>query len=270
MTEGAVSRQIANLEASLGIKLFTRAKKRVTLTRAGKAYSERVSQSLICIERDALEIMARAGEGGILELAVLPTFATQWLIPRIKDFYSRHPEITVNMSARTGLFMFDDTPFDAAIHFGEPRWAGARTDYLFGEETVPVCVPDLAKGRRRISARTLSGHTLLHSMTRPEDWHNWFLAAGIHDVNTMKGPRFELHSMLISATCAGLGVALLPRFLVADQLSSGQLIIPTAEQPRNDNDRAYFLVHPEGREMPGSLMAFKAWLLAAAAVENVA
>ena len=190
LTESAVSRQIANLEASLGVKLFERAKKRVTLTRAGKAYSERVRQSLACIERDALEIMAREGEGGILELAVLPTFATQWLIPRLKDFYSRHPDVIINMSARTGLFMFDDTPFDAAIHFGEPRWAGARTDYLFREETVPVCVPDMIKGRRRMTAQALSGHTLLHSSTRSEDWRNWFLAAGVHGVNAMKGPRF--------------------------------------------------------------------------------
>src|SRR3990167_769292 len=223
LTESAVSRQVAGLEASLGIKLFERVKQRVTLTQAGRAYGEQVKQSLERIERDTLEIMAHEGKGGIIELAVLPTFASQWLIPRLGGFSARHPDVTINMNARTRVFLFDDTPFDAAIHFGTPTWPGSRAHYLFTEEAVPVCAPGLLKKSRNIAPRALAALPLLHSATRPEDWRNWFSAAGIDDINAMKGPRFELHSMLISAACAGLGVALLPGFLVAQQVTSGAL-----------------------------------------------
>ena len=122
LTEGAVSRQIASLEGSLGIRLFDRVRNRVTLTQSGQVYAEQVRNSLERIERDALQIMAHEGKGGVIELAVLPTLTSQWLLPRLAAFYARHPDITINMSVRTSLFLFQGTPFDAALHFGEPTW----------------------------------------------------------------------------------------------------------------------------------------------------
>jgi DNA-binding transcriptional LysR family regulator len=258
LTESAVSRQVASLEASLGIKLFERVKKRVTLTQAGRAYSEHVKQSLERIERDTLEIMAHEGKGGIIELAVLPTFASQWLIPRLGSFKAQHPDVTVNMNARTRVFLFNDTPFDAAIHFGEPTWPGTQAHYLFTEEAVPVSTPALIKKNRNITPHALSALPLLHSATRPDDWRKWFSAAGIEDINAMKGPRFELHSMLISAACAGLGVALLPGFLVAEQVKSGALAIPL-DRPLHSG-KAYYLVCPEGRQSAKPLSFFREWL----------
>lgn len=258
LTESAVSRQIASLEASLGIKLFERLKKRVTLTEAGRAYGEQVKQSLERIERDTLGIMAHEGKGGIIELAVLPTFASQWLIPRLGNFTAQYPDVTVNMGARARIFLFSDTPFDAAIHFGEPTWPGTQADFLFPEEAVPVCKPGLFKKLRGITPRAMASCPLLHSTTRPEDWRNWFAAAGVQDINAMKGHRFELHSMLISAACAGLGLALVPRFLVTEQLKSGALIIPI-ERPL-PTGKAYYLVCPDGRQSAKPLSFFREWL----------
>jgi LysR family glycine cleavage system transcriptional activator len=262
LTESAVSRQVAGLEADLGIRLFERVKKRVALTRAGRAYSEQVKQALERIERDTLEIMAHEGKGGILELAVLPTFASQWLIPRLPAFGARHPDVTINLSVRTRVFLFDDTPFDAAIHFGLPTWPGAEAHYLFTDEAVPVCAPALLKKGRAVQPRTLAALPLLHSATRPEDWRNWFAAAGIEGINAMKGPRYELHSMLISAACLGMGVALLPGFLVERQVRSGELVIPL-EQPLQTG-KAYYLVCPESAQSAKPLSDFRAWLVAEA------
>lgn len=262
LTESAVSRQVAALEEQLGIKLFHRIKKRVTLTDAGQAYSSQVQQVLDRIERDALQIMAHEGAGSILELAVLPAFASQWLIPQLGSFYAQHADVTINMSARTDVFLFNDTPFDAAIHFGDETWPGTQADYLFTEETVPVCKPGLLRKTRGVTARTLASYPLLHASTRPDDWRSWFLAAGIDDINAMKGPRFELHSMLISAARAGQGIALLPRFLVLEQLASGALTIPL-DLPLQ-NQKAYYLVYPESKRSSRPVALFREWLLAEA------
>ncbi len=258
LTESAVSRQIGSLESNLGIKLFERLKKRVTLTEAGRAYSDQVKQSLERIERDTLGIMAHEGKGGIIELAVLPTFASEWLIPRLANFTAQYPDVSVNMSVRTGVFLFNDTPFDAAIHFGEPTWPGAQADFLIREEAIPVCKPGLIKKLRGINARSLAAYPLLHSATRPQDWRNWFSGAGVDDINAMKGHRFELHSMLISAACAGLGLALVPRFLVAAQLKAGALISPI-DRPL-PTDKAYYLVCRDGRQSARPLSFFREWL----------
>lgn len=264
LTEGAVSRQVAALEGTLGVPLFDRVKKRVVLTQTGQVYAEQVRQSLALIERDAMRIMAHENQGGVIELAVLPTFASQWLMPRLAGFIRRHPEITINMSVRTGVFLFQGTSFDAAIHFGDPTWPGTQAHVLFGEETVPVCRPGLIRrrGSRHPDARALAKHPLLHNATRPADWRHWFAAAGVNDVKAMKGARFELHSLLISAACAGLGIALLPRFLVAEQVQARMLEIPVDLALRSS--KAYYLVCPEDRQASPALVLFREWLQAEA------
>jgi DNA-binding transcriptional LysR family regulator len=143
LTESAISRQIATLESSLGVRLFVRARQRVMLTRAGRIYGTQVRRSLEQLDRDTLSIIAHGSGGGYLELAVLPTFASQWLIPRIKHFYDCTPDVRVNMGVRTETFSFADSHFEAAIHYGKPTWPGTAADYLFGEEVVPVCKASL-------------------------------------------------------------------------------------------------------------------------------
>src|SRR3954467_13530598 len=138
LTESAVTRQIAQLETQLGVKLFHRIKKRITLTRAGQAYSTRVAQSLEQIARDALEVMGYEADGTVLDVAALPTVGTQWLIPRLPDFYAGQPGVTVNVSARNTRFFFIETALDGALYFGQPDWPGTRADYLFDEVLLPV------------------------------------------------------------------------------------------------------------------------------------
>lgn len=258
LTESAVSRQIATLEAHLGVRLFVRAKQRVVLTRAGRLYSTQVRRTLETLDRDTLSIMAHGSGGGYLELAVLPTFASEWLIPRMKDFNDRHPDVRVNMGVHTDLFTFDDTHFEAAIHFGMPTWPGTSSEYLFGEEVVPVCNPSLIT-RTVTSAADLLDYPLLHSTTRPEAWNRWFAEQGVDDNRAMQGVRYELHSMLIAGAAAGLGIALVPKFFVESQLAALGLGVPF--DVTSVASSAYYLVYPTELTHGKPLALFRQWLL---------
>lgn len=262
LTQSAVGRQVASLEEYLGTPLFNRFKRRISLTEAGEIYAKRVRENLEWLERDTLAAMAHRNAGGILELAVIPTFATRWLIPRLPAFYAAHGDIVVNLTTRAAPFLFKDTPFDAAIHFGDPVWPGSVARYLFGEEITAVCSPRLLGRKAKLAPRDVAGFTLLHQSARPDAWRQWLAQAAVHDVDSMKGQRYELFSMLVEAAKAGLGLALVPRFLVAHELRSGELVRPfDLSLP---SDKGYYLVYPERKQNSPLLKTFEDWLLSTA------
>ena len=135
------------MEEFLGVQLFRRTRHGVLLTEAGTQYAQQVSRWLHGLERDTLDIMAHQGEGGPLNLAAVPTFATRWLLPRLPQLAREHPEVTVHIDVQTRPFLFADTVFDAALYAGTPeqvaRWPGVQAQWLMDEEVVPVCSPQL-------------------------------------------------------------------------------------------------------------------------------
>ena len=187
LTQSAVCRKISALEDYLGVLLFNRVKKRVSLSGAGQIYARQVRENLKRIEHDTLSLMAHRSADRVLQLAVIPTFATRWLIPRLADFKAQCPEIVLDLTTRNEPFMFIDTPFDAAIHFGDPVWPGAITEYLFGEEMVPVCTRKLLCGKASVEPWELENMPLLHQSSRPDAWRQWFEVAGLSNVNAMGG-----------------------------------------------------------------------------------
>lgn len=262
LTPSAIGRQIAALEEYVGLPLFNRIKRRVSLTEVGEAYAKQVRENLDRIERDTLAVATRRGAKGILELAVIPTFATRWLIPRLPRFYAQHGHITLNLTTRAEPFLFTDTPFSAAIHFGNPVWPGAITQHLFGEEMVPVCSPHLLGGATSVTAAELARLPLIHQSARPDAWRQWLAQARIHDSDCMGGQRYELFSMLVEAARAGLGVALVPRFFVLAELASNELVVPNEMSLLND--KGYYLVYPEAKQNAPLLQPFRQWLLSIA------
>jgi len=262
LTESAISRQIALLEDRLGVMLFRRSKRRVSLTQAGTLYARQVGDVLATLERNTLDVMAHEGVGGVIELASLPTLAGEWLIPRLPDFLREHPQIVVNISTRSELFLFEGTKFDAAIHCGASNWPNAQTDLMFGEESIPVCHPSLLTDRRPLTPQQLATFPLLHLATRRTDWQQWFDCENGEPVNAMRGPSFEQHTLLISAALAKLGIALLPQFLAQKYLDSGLLVSPC--ERRLQTTRAYYFVYPDSRPMGHPLMLFRNWVLAQA------
>lgn len=258
ITESAVSRQINNLEESLSVRLFARIKKRVILTKAGRLYSEQIRSSLRAIERDTQAIQAHGSGDGRLELAVLPTFSQEWLIPRLPRFYAEHPNISVNMGIRSDPFLFAEEHFEAAIHHGKAVWPWATCEPLFSERMVVIAQRALIGNRIKHPADILR-FPLLFCTTRPQSWRQWFAAADLSpDTTPVKSVGFELHSMLIRAAEAGLGIALVPQFLVpASSWSNGLVCAHELSIPAED---AYYFVYPDNAIPSVPLQAFRTWI----------
>jgi LysR family glycine cleavage system transcriptional activator len=257
LTQSAVCRQVATLEAFLGVKLFRRSRRGVVLTEAGERYGRQIRTRLDEVERDTLDLMARGGAGGALELAVVPTFATRWLLPRMAGFRLVAPDLTVHLSSRTRPFLFDDTAFDAAVYAGPAGWPGTESRFLMRESLIVVGKPSLA-ARGPLAPGKIAKLPLLQQSTRPTMWHQWFEALGLQVTHDMAGPRMELFSMLCEAAADGLGIALVPPFLVEHDLAQGRLARLDDRDFRSD--RSYYLIYPESKAESPGLSVFRDWL----------
>ncbi|MEI6801599.1 MAG: LysR substrate-binding domain-containing protein [Burkholderiales bacterium] len=269
LTQSAVSRQITLLEDFLGLKLFRRTRHGVALTPAGQAYARQVGTRLDALERDTLDAMAHQGSGGNLTLAAMPSFATHWLIPRLSQLASEHPDLLVHIEARTRPFLFADSEFDAALYTGTPEqvrnWPGTRAEKLLDEAVLPVCSPRLMAGRSRIEAAALAAMPLLQQSTRPYGWRQWFDAMQVSAPAALNGARYELFSMLAAAATQGLGVALMPTLLIAGELARGELVVACKEPLQGE--RSYYLITPEQTEERAVLTQFRTWVLAQARLD---
>lgn len=259
LTQSAICRQIGGLEEFLGLELFRRSRRGVKLTEAGQSYARRVATQLDAVERDTLSVMGQQGAQTI-ELALVPTFGTQWLLPRLRQFQALHPEITVNLTNRTRPFLFADTEFDAAIYFGDGDWSGTVAHPLMPEHSLPVCSPALLGDADQLTAQTIAEMPLLQQTTRPYAWRQWFDSLGMKVARDMTGPRLELFSMLAQAAEHQMGVALIPPFLIQRDLAEGRLVIANAHSFRRE-DQAYHLMIPERRVESAALNGFRDWLL---------
>lgn len=258
LTEGAVSRQIARLEAFLGVALFERVGNRVRLARNGMRYAGQVRETLDRLERDSLYLMGQPAESASIDIAAIPTFATRWLIPRLKRFQSQHPNITVHIAERMEPFLLAGSGFDAAIHFEHPAWAGMHLHHLLEEVLVPVCSPALLEDAG--ANASLDDLPRLHRRQNPDAWQLYAQASGIALANSAVGARYDLHSMLIEAALAGLGVALVPRLYIGAELEQGRLVAPWPDS--ESVAKNFCLVLPEPIELSEApLQAFAKWLL---------
>lgn len=262
LTQSAVSRQIRQLEAQLGMAVFHRVRQRVVLTDAGRVYAADVRAVLQQLASATQKTMAWSDGGGLLNLAVLPTFGTRWLIPRLPDFAVLHPEVTVNIAARSEPFDFAQEPLDAAIHFGAPLWAGAVCEYLMHEQVVPVCSPAYQQRLGLAQVPDMSRAVLLQQTTRPTQWADWFEQVSADGQHALRGPRYEQFAMIAQAAVSDLGAALLPRFLVEPEIASGALVQLFAQALQSSD--AYYLVYPESRAQAPLVMAFRDWIRQAA------
>ncbi|WP_175655390.1 LysR substrate-binding domain-containing protein [Burkholderia ambifaria] len=258
LTEGAISRQIGRLEMFLGVSLFERVGNRVRVAPNGARYAAQVREVLDRLERDSQYMMGQPGDGGSVDIAVTPTFATRWLIPRLKDFQTRHPNITVHFADRAEPFVLAGSGFDAAIHFEHPGWAGMHTYRLCEEVLVPVCHPSLLAGGDPDAL--LGTLPRLHKRQTPDAWSAYVQETGLPVNNPAAGARYDLYSMLIAAALAGLGVALVPRLYVDAEIAQGSLAAPWPDG--RGVVKRFCLVLPDALELgDGPLQTFAHWVL---------
>lgn len=265
LTEGAISRQIGRLEAFLGVTLFERIGNRVRLRPNGARYAAQVRETLDRLEHDSRYLMGQPEDGASLDIATLPTFATRWLIPRLKRFQERHSNITVHLAERMEPFALAGSGFDAAIHFEDPAWTGMRTHRLLHEVLVPVCHPALIAGQG--TAPALDALPRLHRRQNPDAWHLYAEETGITLTHPAIGARYDLHAMLIEAALSGLGAALVPRLYIETELAEGRLVSPWPEG--QSISKTFCLILPEPIPLSaGPLQAFAHWLLEEAQSSN--
>ncbi|EEX08404.1 transcriptional regulator, LysR family [Ruegeria lacuscaerulensis ITI-1157] len=255
LTQSAISRQLKAVEEQLGVTLIQRNQMRLHLTPAAREYVETARAALQQLAQASLKLKANP-TGGSLNLSILPAFGMHWLAPRLQDFARRHPEVTVNLSTRLKPFDFAAEPFDAAIHFGQRDWAGVDYLPIMREQVLPVCAPGLAQ-KAADGPGWLLEAPLLHLDTRPDAWERWFAAQGV-SATGLRGMLFDQFSTMIQATIHGLGVALLPSYLIAQELQNGRLVPACDGPPVSLGD--YYLVWPQNRAEPAPLASFRAWL----------
>lgn len=258
LTQSAVSRQVQALEALLEVNLFRREGRRIVLTAIGATYQHELSSALGRIRSATLQAIAFQSGGGSLHLAVLPTFGSKWLLPRLDRFYSEHPGMLIHIHTRIGGTDFASSELDAAICVGEGPFPGQVAHRLLAEELLVVASPRLFPKASALRPQDISGQLLLNVTTRPEAWGQWFEQQGLAHRTMRIGPGFELTSHLIQAVVAGIGIGLVPRVLAESELASGSLISLFAPMP---SPRGYYLVYPKRNELLPSLTAFREWLL---------
>ena len=258
LTQSAVSRQIKALEEQLEVALFHRERQTIRLTIGGEGYVREIRDALGKISSASLNLRANPS-GRTLNIAVLPTFGARWLIPRLAAFVQANPGVRVNLITRQTHFDFRLEPIDVAIHFGRGEWAGGELVFLRQELVLPVCAPGLRSTYDFRRPEDLRQAPLMHLTSRLRAWEEWLSYHGASDEG-LQGMLFDQFISLIEAAVAGVGLALLPVFLIRSELERGTLV-PALDLPM-ESPGAYYLVWPEERGGYGPLVAFREWLLA--------
>lgn len=264
VTQSAVSRQIRALEDDLGVPLFARRHRALVLTPAGEKLLLACQTVLAQLRRTVAGIRAPAARE-VLAISTTPSFASLWLIPRLRAFTQANPRVDVRLDASYDLRDLRADGFDLAVRY-QRAGPGAGAP-LFSETVVPVCAPQLLrqKGPPLKSPRDLHAHTLLQmeglqGAGMPTEWESWLSAQGLADLQPQAMLTFSSYNEVVAAVLAGQGIALGRRPLLDALLRRRKLVTPFGSA--KETERAYFvLTDPAARARP-AVRAFEAWLRA--------
>lgn len=266
VTASAVSQQVKQLEGWLGVPLFERLARGLQATDAARDYLPTLSECLDRMEKATATVMRGEGKA-TLTVSMLPSFAAQWVVPRIHHFQEARPEIELRIAAAHWLVDFEREDIDLALRYGPGPYPKVHAERLMDEVVMPVCSPRLMDGPhppRRLA--DLAHHVLLHD-DGPQiarhflSWESWLRAVGYDGpaIDTERGPVFSDSHLTVRAAVAGRGVMLSRYRLVQDELAAGALIAPMGEVLPASG--AYWLVGlPETMAKPKA-RAFRDWVL---------
>ncbi|MEH2510919.1 LysR family glycine cleavage system transcriptional activator [Nitrobacteraceae bacterium AZCC 1564] len=259
VTQTAISHQIRRLEEELGIRLFIRQNRSLALTPRAIEYLPGIRAAFQDL-RSATDRLLRNDNDRVLTVSTLTSFAVKWLMPRLRDFQEKHPDIDVRITTSIELVDFRKDNVDAAIRFGRGHWPDLRADWLMAEHLFPVCSPALLKGKQALRRpEDLSRVTLLHTSAH-DDWRLWLTAAGLlPGLSQHRSLTFDLAFMTIQAAIDGIGVAMGQTAYVADDIAKGRLVIPfDITMPA---DAGFYIVAPQGKATTPKINAFRDWLI---------
>jgi DNA-binding transcriptional LysR family regulator len=259
VTPSAVSHGIVALEETLGVALFVRETRKLSLTPAGQLYFPYIAEAFSLIALGTQRLPGSRTHRTI-SVSCAPTLAVRWLVPRLHDFRARWPGVDVSVDTSRRQVGFPIDGFDFGIRLSRGPVPGSDWSRLFGERLVPVC-----SAAYRATLVDAHGHvdlrraTLIHVDTASEDWQAWLDGAGIADIDASPGLRFDTIQLALEAASTGMGVAIGRRPLVNRELDGGTLV--EAAAPTVEAKTAYWLVSAEGADERPDRQAFKRWLL---------
>lgn len=265
VTQAAVSHQIKSLEDFLGLKLFRRRNRSLLLTEEGQSYYLDIKEIFTSINEATRKLQARSAKGA-LTVSLPPSFAIQWLVPRLSGFNAAYPGIDVRIQAvdREEDKLADDV--DVAIFYGRGNWTGFRTERPYAEFLLPVCAPSLLMGENGLKVPAdLANHTLLHDTSR-RDWMAYTRQLGVPQINVQQGPIFSHSAMVVQAAVHGQGIALVNNVMAQSEIEAGRLVCPFSDVLVSKN--AFYLVCHDSQAELGKIAAFRQWILARAASEQ--
>jgi LysR family transcriptional regulator, glycine cleavage system transcriptional activator len=259
VTPSAVSHGIVGLEQSVGIELFIREPRKLSLTPAGEDYLRYISEALALIAIGT-QRLPNNRKNRTIALSCAPTLASRWLLPRLHNFSDHWPNVSVTVDTSRRQVAFPVDGFDFAIRMSRAPQAESGWTKLFGEELVPVCSPAYRDTLLDAAGNIdLTRATLIHVTAASEDWKSWLNGKGIDAIDPAGGLRFDTIQLAFEAAIMGLGVALGRRPLVDSDLASKALV--EIDPDMVIAETAYWLVSSEGADHRPDLLGFKRWLL---------
>jgi DNA-binding transcriptional LysR family regulator len=258
VTASAISHQIGQLEAFLGIQLFQRHAGRAVLTSAGRLYAKEVERAFNVIG-EATKYVAPQSQVGHLVIASGPSFAAKWLQPRLSEFLRIAPDIGVRLSTLSNHEELDTNRFDIAITYGRPSATNRVIEPLLRERLRPLCSPALAANANLLEPADLAKTTLIHS-SNGLTWGEYLRHVGLSDFRARKELWLDRSIMAIEAAAKGLGVVLESEILASEELQDGRLVAPFSDPAFSVEVTSYYLVKPTGFKSGTQVAAFEAWL----------
>lgn len=257
VTTAAVSTQIKTLEAFLETPLFKRHSRSVRLTPQGKRLLPGVRRGFDELAV-AVEQIRRDRTSGLLNISLLGSFLQKWLLPRLGDFYQKHPEIDLRFNASDELVDFMQTDFHAAVRYGVGPWPDLKAEKIMDEWVFPVTSPELLATLGPIrTLGDLNKYPLLQSAGEP--WGDWLRRVGGDTTRAEQGPVLADALQALSAAENGQGLALARWSLVAADLAAGRLVRPSEQSVRQK--AAYYFVAPGHHFDLPKVMRFHDWLV---------
>ena len=247
VTHGAVSKQIAALEAWLGTPVFERTARGLIPTEAGSALADGVRR-------------VRRGAGpSTLTISVLPSFAAHWLIHRLPRFLDRHPEIDVRFFTTRRVVDLTREDVDLAIRYGRGDWPGVHAEKFLEESLTPVYAPAFLDRHPGREPMELLRHAIHSHHNDDVNWRRWREAAGLPAEEIPATSEYDDTAVAMQAVLGGQGIMLGRSALIRDDLAAGRLVrVSEIDIPGTE---ANYMVCLERNRSRAAVRAFRDWLV---------
>jgi LysR family glycine cleavage system transcriptional activator len=240
LTQSAVSRQVIALEQMIGLQLFERRSSGLILSESGASYLVDVVYAIERLSTATARVMSSRKNPGIVHVASADAFALLWLLPRLPRFYARYPDIQIMLHTLSMPFNFEEMGIEIGISMSLLKWPGTIVDPLLTTPAIAVCSPSFKEKHRLSVPDDLVRVPLIQHVKLPNFWREWLVDMGVSHPDPFAGQQYDQFLLATQAAASGLGVVVVPHFVVEAELRAGTLIEPFAERPKRNYTYSLF------------------------------